>query len=160
MGPDWPTAQFMFHLHDKLQGRRELGQTGFANDFFTSGMLEISRGVTHCRIEISRNWVSQPPSVFCTEPWMRQGADWHAGSDGLLCYVLKYQWRDVLKETLHKSNVPVTIDVSCSWLLRNVQWLLNKHLLAHQLKIDAWPPSWDYWPHGDNEAYEQYLASA
>lgn len=110
----------------------------------------------HCRFRLTLDWHTRPPTVWCSETWIRRDIDWHAGGDGWLCYVLGDEWRDLLARVEQESAVDAR-RYAMGLCVRNVRWLLYRHHLAHVTGISEWLPEWPAWAHHDagRREYEQ-----
>lgn len=86
----------------------------------------------------------QPPRVFCSEPWMKQGADWH--NNDSVCWVIPNEWKDAM----NWDGKPVAdiMAEGLAWFLEGVRCLLSRHYHAHLEGIETWPPEWLAWGHG------------
>jgi len=91
-----------------------------------------------------------PPNVWCNEPWMKIGADWHNDSKNGMCWVLRQEWCDAMN--WENKAVPTIIDEGQNWLLKSICCLINRHYFAHKYNLTAWPKKWDYWGHSDKGA--------
>ncbi len=146
-------------LSEDLNPPRVVQQLGSPDSFKVDGTIALTGGIAQCTILVPSTWIQYPPSVVCHEPWLRLGADWHtSSSDRSLCYVFNQEWRDRLGSISTSRDVLVAARVAHFWILRNVRWLLNKHLLADQLGLMEWPKLWKFWPHVYEQALRQYLA--
>lgn len=151
------TLNLACKLHADLLVPRELGLNGALDKFIVKGGLRLKGENAPCSVFVERTWVSCCPSVICHAPWLRKEPDWHAFSDGSLCYVYAPEWRDIMLRLAEQDGFFAAAEAAHLWIVRNVTWLLNKHLLAYQLGITAWPKEWAYWPHNAAEARELYI---
>jgi len=143
-------------LHDDLVMPRKLNHPG-REAYLIRGGVQLNGAVAQCSIIIDLSLFSSPPPVVCHESWLKLGAEWHASpSDKSLCYVFGLEWKDKLEDIVTTHGYFVAAQVAKEWLLRNVQWLLNKHVLSDQLNLTEWPNEWAYWPHGSALATTQY----
>lgn len=144
-------------IHDVLAAPRLLRCDGTADGFVVTGQLPLDGASAHCSFWIDPSWEKRPPMVTCHEPWVRTGDDWHvAPTYRVMCYIFRRQWSNLIHHVVEAKGALAVIDVAHPWIIRNCQWLLNKHLLAHQLGLDRWQDSWGYWPHGTEEADLEY----
>ena len=150
------TLNLACKLHDDLIVPRELRLNGQPNAYVVKGGVQLKGPSAQCSILVTQTWVSYRPDVICHEPWLRKEADWHAFSDGSLCYVYAPEWRDVMRPLVEKDGFLAAAEAARLWITRNVAWLLNKHLLADELGITKWQKDWPFWPHDANEARRQY----
>lgn len=97
------------------------------------------------------DWLEIPPYVICPESFIRREIDWHAYSDGGLCYVLQTEWQDRLVRLLktHDYDAAYVIDYAITWLLAASDSLITRHLIAGRHGIEKWPESWAAYAHGD-----------
>ena len=110
------------------------------------------------QIELRRDimqWPECPPTVRCDATWIRQELDWHVLSGARLCWCLPEQWKDV-QGWCGKSRDAIATD-GLRWLFGSVNLLLERHLVGHFRKLDAWPEEWTQWSHGclGVQEYEQ-----
>jgi hypothetical protein len=92
-----------------------------------------------------KNLKASPPTVFCTEPWMRTGPDWHNGPP--LCWVLPDEWHDVMN--WKGKPAAAILSEGRQWLLNAVSNLVNRHYVAHRENLAEWPAEWTFWNHYD-----------
>ena len=87
----------------------------------------------------------RPPRVVCSEPWVKQGADWH--NNGYLCWVIPDEWKDAM----NWKGKPVAdiMAEGLAWFLGGVRCLLSRHYYAHLEGIETWLPEWPAWGHDD-----------
>lgn len=65
--------------------------------FHVSGRLDVGPVLATVRIFVPwrfRGVKRRPPTVYCVEPWMRTGSDWHNAPP--LCWTLPELWRDCM----------------------------------------------------------------
>ena len=123
-----------------------------------SGIRRIRTKRPKIDIELSRDvmkWPGQPPSVWCTAPWVRRDINWHVFSDSKLCWCLNLRWLDVQGWPC-KSRDAIATD-GLNWLFSSVDLLLTRHLVGHYRNLDKWPEEWTAWGHGEDgiQEYEQ-----
>lgn len=142
-------------LNGELEGCHGISVTPNATSAEVIGMLNLSHDDvrTHQRASIKAvltpDWKEKPPSVYCREDWVRADWDWHSGRDGLLCYVIPEEWRDLVLETERCDGAIAAVQFAVSLCLRNVRWLLYRQFIAHIGGLVRWPKEWPAWPHGD-----------
>ena len=97
----------------------------------------------------------EPPEMWCHEPWMRTGAEWHNSASLGLCWVVDPQWRDAMN--WRGKGERQVIEEGCRWLLAHATSLINRHYEAHLTGRERWNPAWDAWPHNIEgfQAYER-----
>lgn len=95
-----------------------------------------------------RAWPSNPPVVWCDAKWVRRDIDWHAYSDGRLCWCLAREWRDV--QGWCGKTEPVIQADGLRWLLGSTDLLLNRHHYGYKHKLKRWKPCWSAWSHGSD----------
>jgi hypothetical protein len=85
-----------------------------------------------------------PPIVVCSEPWVKQGADWHNKES--LCWVIPDEWKDAM----NWKGKPVAriLAEGLAWLIKEVRCLLSRHYYAHLEGLECWSPEWPAWGHG------------
>lgn len=111
-----------------------------------AGTLDIDSTLARILVLVPRRYKSlrlAPPVVFCAEPWVRKGADWHNGPP--LCWVLKDEWRD--RMNWPGKRLAAFLTEGPQWLVTNVGSLLSRHFAAHCDGLTSWPASWPAWPH-------------
>lgn len=150
------TLNLAGRLHDNLAAPREWRLNGDSDRFVIKGGIPLKGCAAQCSIYIAPNWVTRRPDVICHEPWLKKNANWHTSSDSSLCYVYAPEWRDFMNRIAEKDGMFEAADAARLWLLQNVQWLLNKHVLAEELGIKDWQKDWPFWPHDQNEAERKY----
>lgn len=150
------TLNLACKLHDDLLVPRELRRNGHQDSFVVKGGVRLKGASARCSFLVSRGWIRHSPDVICHEPWLRKVSDWHAYADGHLCYVYELEWQDEVKYLAEHDGFLVAADAARLWILRNVTWLLSKHLLSDELGLTHWPKDWPYWPHGIDEAKRKY----
>lgn len=87
----------------------------------------------------------EPPLVLCSEPWVKQGADWH--NKHSLCWVIPDEWKDAM--AWKGKPVAAIMAEGLAWFVEGVRCLLSRHYHAHLEGIETWPPDWLAWGHGD-----------
>lgn len=90
------------------------------------------------------------PTVFCSEPWLRNDMHWHCcqindSTKHGLCWVYPEEW----KRAHRNKSQTKTIEEGSEWLLNNVTDLLEKHWVGHRLGIKYWKKEWPQWFHAD-----------
>lgn len=115
--------------------------------FVVSGRLDIGPILVGIKIEVP--WRFQqvkrlPPTIFCLEPWMKSGPDWHNGPP--LCWTLPNLWRDCM--TRRQKSVASIMSEGWNWMRNNVSALVAKHYDAELRGLKEWQPEWDFWGHG------------
>lgn len=112
----------------------------------------LDTGVVLASVEI-RVWqdfamlAQVPPSVWCREPWMRTGPDWHNSNTCGLCWVLGKAWCDVM--SWEGKRALSVIQEGRNWLLNDVRSLIDRHYIASLEGLTSWPEEWPFWAHGD-----------
>lgn len=145
------------NLYDSLNEPKDHHMDGNANSYRINGHLALKGTTAGCVIFVNERWRSSPPRIICDETWVRTGAAWHVGENKSLCYVFYQEWRDLMASTIQTEGEAQAVHVAVIWIIRNCQWLLNKHVLADQLGLDEkWPRDWKHWPHGD-DAVKAYI---
>lgn len=108
-----------------------------------------------CQITIVPDWTRILPEVYCSEPWVRSGQDWHA-FNGDLCYVFDDEWRDLVSLVRSDEGNLAAARYAANLCLRNVRWLLYRHHIAAITKLANWPADWPGWPHSHAQAHRKY----
>lgn len=102
-----------------------------------------------CTLHLPERWLSHPPTVWCHESWFRRGnIDWHAYSDGSLCWDLDQRWRVHLRCLARVLTREQLARHAAEYLLNSVRSLLTRHLTGHKLGLTEWPKEWLQWSHG------------
>lgn len=152
-------------LSPQQLGERNLKSRGLSQrGWWTFGQLPLrahgengatSTGIT---VLITADWVERAPTVITHASFVRREADWHAYSDGALCYVLTDEWRDRLSKLMTNNNEDIlrAIDYAATWLLAATDSLVTRHLLGTRYGIDKWPVKWLAYAHG-NDGVREYL---
>lgn len=114
------------------------------------GTIRVSDVNVVCSFEIDWEWSSIPPSVACREDWIRREVDWHAFSDGRLCWVYPHLWRDVIYGIKRSLPADCVLQMAVYWCVEHSSSLIAKHLEADRMAYGGkWPKEWDAWAHGD-----------
>lgn len=111
-----------------------------------TGRLDTEVTIVSLRIDVwwdFRQVKSTPPIVYCSEPWMKIGPDWHNGPP--LCWALPDEWRDAM--SWRRKPVASIYEQGIDWMVKSVRNLINRHYSAHLEGYDTWPEEWDYWGH-------------
>lgn len=111
-------------------------------------MGRLDTGVVVVGVEIAIPWLFRelkrhPPVVWCSEPWMKTGADWHNGPP--MCWVLPDEWRDAM--SWKGKPVKAIWEEGQRWLINGVRCLVNRHYAAHLEGLTTWPAEWAFWSH-------------
>lgn len=102
-----------------------------------------------CTFHMPNAWLSDSPEVWCYENWFRRGnLDWHAYSDGKLCWDLDLRWRVHLKSLASVLSREQFAQHAAEYLLNSVRSLLTRHLTGYKLGLKEWPKEWLQWSHG------------
>lgn len=89
------------------------------------------------------------PMVYCSAPWLKCGQDWHAASDGLLCWELPERWIDKIADIQRQNAAPDALaEYAATWCMNGVITLLCRQWYAYKNELMQWPPEWGYWDHG------------
>jgi hypothetical protein len=145
-----------------LESRQGIHLDGSANWAVVVGRLNLSHDQTvstqsaRCEFKVLPDWRSNPPLVWCREPWVRNDWNWHAGAGGILCYVLDREWQDSVTLVFEKEGPLAASHYASSFCLRNVRWLLYRHYIGYITKMPDWPAEWKARPHGE-AGYKDYL---
>jgi hypothetical protein len=115
----------------------------------------VSKVKATCIVNFSTLWLAAPPRIWCPNPWVRREIDWHAGGDGTLCYVLDAEWRDRLQDVATRHDMDGVAAYAAEYLMRNTQWLLQRHLVGYQQNIEKW--IWEGWGH-NQKGQAEYAA--
>jgi hypothetical protein len=118
----------------------------------------ITRAKAKCKFLVDAHWPEDSPDVWCDEPWVKHGADWHVDYAGKLCWEYHRRWKDSIYAVTKEATLGNAAEYGTVWLVRSVRNLLNRHLFAHRAGIDSWRKEWDYWAH-DQAVERQYLKS-
>jgi hypothetical protein len=119
------------------------------------GTLVTRAALARVEIHIGADFeevMQAPPPVWCCEPWMRHGEEWHNDEHGGMCWVLRDEWRDIFasRDRLKGDEARVAAD----WLLHNVRSLISRHYYASLVGLKRWPKAWDAWGHQDKGVAE------
>jgi len=115
--------------------------------------LPESKEPARIEIDISQDWETSPPRVFCKEHWVKRDIDWHVYSDRSLCYIYDREWADEVLSVQNLGEQDRALYLS-DLLLTFVIYLLDRHCLSEQLGITNW--IWPERPHGREKAEEEY----
>jgi hypothetical protein len=131
--------------------RRFTDATLFENpdDWTVVGKLSLlpeSKAKATCIIRVTTNWMTVPPTVYCSDPWVRRERDWHSGAEGILCYVLDHEWRDRIRDLTTRHDAEGIASYGAEYLIRNTRWLLQRHMIGEQQNLTLW--TWGGWGHG------------
>ncbi len=123
----------------------------------------VSSVSVQCRFTIKRNWRASPPTLRCTEPWLRrQGGrlttDWHIFDDGALCYTFPIQWLEQLAAIESKYGTEAATASAGFVAINSSRWLLYRHLQGYREQLVDWPVEWPQWPHHEL-AIQEYRRS-
>lgn len=116
--------------------------------YVVEGKLDI--GAVNAQLTIAVPWFFKelkrsPPDVYCREPWIRTGKDWHNRPP--MCWVLGQLWRDAM--SWKGKPVESIMTEGRQMLLCGVRNLVNRHYFAHLENLDSWQDEWDSWGHFD-----------
>lgn len=149
-------SSFVFAHTLKALLRHGVVETPDLSHFLVRGTLDVGAVLARIEIHVCQNFamvIRKPPRVWCGEPWMRDGADWHNDRFGGMCWVLEDEWRDVLDGDGKQPRDQTVIGTT--WLMNNVRSLVSRHYYAHLMRLKDWPKAWDAWAHYDKGA-KQY----
>lgn len=122
--------------------------------FHICGRLDVGPVIATVRIFVPwrfRGVKRRPPIVYCVEPWMRTGSDWHNAPP--LCWTLPELWRDCMAR--RQKPVASIMSEGCLWMKNNVSALIAKHHYADIHGLNEWQPEWEFWGHG-RKGVEEY----
>ncbi len=94
-----------------------------------------------------------PPRVYCSEPYIKIGDEWHNSNRTGLCYVIDLEWKKYMG-WLGKDRESVIKEAS-EWIAIASINLISRHRVATKKGLTRWPDEWKYWEHG-TDGYEQY----
>lgn len=133
----------------------EAAGTGIVTGSLNLSHDEIKTSISaRCSFRFGTNWPSYPPIVSTNEPWLNRDPEWHAYSDGSLCYLYARHWLDEVAPMVSKYDIAVAADFGAYWCIRSVQWLLYRHHFAFEHGIKKWPTQWPFWSHGQKAEFE------
>jgi len=107
-------------------------------------------------VTVPKMWRKCSPWVQCHESWFRKGnLDWHAYSDGGLCYIHNHEWADALEIIERECGEVALLPLGAALTAQLSVQLLERHLVGYRQKLKAWPTTWLAWGHG-HEGTEEY----
>ncbi len=115
----------------------------------------ISKVKATCIVSLSTDWITAPPVIHCTNPWVTRDREWHVGRNGNLCYVLDDEWRDRIQDVASRHEMDGVAAYAAEYLMRNTQWLMQRHLVGNQQNMKEW--IWAGWGH-DQKGHAEYAA--
>lgn len=131
----------------------ELKQTAIVD-----ATVMLSSAPARITLTIPYDWRIRTPCVQCHESWFRRGnLDWHSFSDAGLCYIHWQEWRDSLGVIEQECGEAALLPLGASLCAQLSMQLMERHLLAHRLKLRTWPNEWLSWSHG-KKGTEEYRA--
>lgn len=112
-----------------------------------------------CTVHLPVDWLTKPPKVWCHEGWFRRGnIDWHAYSDGSLCWDLHLRWYFHLESLMKVMTREQLALHAAEYLLNSVRSLLLRHFTGYKLGLKSWPSEWLQWSHG-NAGVAEYMTT-
>jgi hypothetical protein len=149
---------FAGRLYESLSGPRSIGirqNPGRQETFFVVGNFilkahgENSGEVVSLNLQISKNWVSEPPEANIYARFIRKDRDWHYQTDGKLCYVLQKRWERQLQEVFQSVCCHTTlIEFAAAWCFAGIDSLAVRHLIGFRNGLTQWPAGWAEYKHG------------
>jgi hypothetical protein len=162
---DWALAQNLgYRICSKLDGFPHRNENQEKQQIWITGSLALAsdefftKAKAKCEFYVDAHWPEKPPVVWCKEPWVKHGAQWHIDRTGLLCWEQYLNWRDSIRSVIEEATIGNAAEYGTTWLIRSIRSLLNRHLFAHRAGIEAWRKEWDYWAH-EQAGEKQYLQS-
>jgi len=86
------------------------------------------------------------PRVFCHEPWMKTGDEWHNSTGSGLCWALEQEW--LAAQSWTGKSLQLVTEEGVRWLVNDAGNLIARHWVAAQMGATKWSSDWDYWKHG------------
>jgi len=129
-------------------------ETTKGKSYAVVGDLDIGSAIVALRIVVPWRFClvrHRPPSVTCTESWMRKGPEWH--NDSEMCWVIPDEWREAM--SWNGKPFQWILEDARTWLFTNVRSLISRHHYAELVKLNEWPAEWRFWGHGA-EGIRQY----
>jgi hypothetical protein len=149
----------LLHLGTRLRHYLEPGSRLRIDDHAGMGVVtgllnlshdEITTSVSaRCSFQFASDWPTHVPVVSTSEPWLIRDTEWHAYSDGSLCYIYHKEWEDDVPPLVSTHDIGVAAEFAAYWCIRSVRWLLYRHHFAFEHGIKKWPAQWPFWPHGE-----------
>jgi hypothetical protein len=162
---DWAVAKNLgYRICSKLDGFSCINENPQKLQIRITGHLALAsnefstRAKAKCDFYIDAFWPETPPVVYCMEPWLKNGAEWHADRTGLLCWEQNLNWKDSILLVIQEATIGNAAEYGTTWLIRSVRNLLNRHLFAYRAGIESWRKEWDYWAH-EQAGETRYLQS-
>jgi hypothetical protein len=153
---NWSSFVFVHKLKSQL--RDGIVVRVNTSHYCITGILDAPAVLARLDIRVPQNFdrvLEIPPMVFCREPWMRTGVEWHNDSRTGMCWVLEAEWRDVWGAVGRSERE--SAEAAARWLINNVTSLISRHHYASLEGLKRWPKEWEAWGHYDAgiEEYER-----
>jgi len=139
------------HSPWRLRGLREEGRAVMSFE----GDIPVGDLCVRLSFSSRQDWRKYSPAVYCDAPWIKREIQWHAPSDGSMCWVFEPYWCAMLKECSSVLTESELREMAAYWCVAGAADLVGKHHLADAHGIKDWPKEWDDWAHGD-EALPQF----
>ena len=159
---DWPLAKdAALKIHSELKNAElsfdEKGKSALIKGTLPLGDSDYStKAMAQCRFKLRADWLRNIPHTHCDASWLKREIDWHAYSDGGLCFDLGLFWSDEIFAVVDAYGHVAAAEFARIWLVRSVRSLVRRHLVAHRVGITDWSSSWADWKHG-RKGVEQYF---
>ena len=166
---EWPAAQNLaFKIYSALlpdslvRIEEEIGRITIWGTLPLASEAYVTRATARCRFEVTAQWPTLIPLVWCYDSWVRRDPKWiwHASEDGQLCFEYAMRWVDEMQVVLGEVGLLTATDFAATWLLKSTRSLLNRHLFTSRHPLEVWPKVWQDWAHDRvavNAQYRKYL---
>ncbi len=116
-----------------------------------SGMIYHSGGRSLVVLKNSKNPLVLPPTVNCSESWVRRSPSWHYETQNTrFCWVLEKEWTEHFRD---RKKAGDSIDTMCAdaagWLVNAISIVLSRHWIGSETGLFEWPSEWEDYSHGD-----------
>lgn len=144
-----PDASLIYRRHlakllgsfKRSSGKRNSPITGIINHAGGSSSIVITR-FTHPLLI--------PPSIDCSEPWIRRNYDWHyEPHNSRFCWVLSEEWKEHFNQRKNRGENQTTLCHDAAiWTVKAMEYVLTRHWTGYEYGIVDWPSEWEAYSHG------------
>ena len=115
------------------------------------GLIDHGGGLALVAIRNFNNPLAVPPSINCSEPWIRRTPSWHYETQNFrFCWVLQQEWT---QHFLDRKKAGDSIGTMCgdaaNWLVNAMAIVLSRHWIGSETGLYDWPNEWEDYSHGD-----------
>ncbi len=150
-----PDVSLVFRRHLAMQ-LNSVKRVTSKRDSPLSGLIRHPGGESEIVISRFNNPLKVPPSINCSERWVRRNSDWHyEDHNNRFCWVLQDEWEEHFERRKSTGeNLSTLCRDAGAWAIKAMEYVLMRHWTGYEFGIVDWPQDWESFSHGDEGVIE------